>query len=54
MAMNMMVKTAGNSLAEKTNRTPEEDDLLEMMTNGKGRVCLENLKAVIEWHHNEQ
>lgn len=54
MTMNMMVKTAGKSLAEKTDRTPEEDDLLEMMTNGKGRVCLENLKAIIEWYHNER
>ena len=54
MTMNMMVKTAGKSLAEKTDRTPEEDDLLEMMTNGKGRVCLENLNAVIEWYHNKR
>ena len=55
MTMNMMVKTAGKSLAEKTDRTPEEDDhFVLLMTNGKGRVCLENLNAVIKWYHNEQ
>lgn len=48
--MNVMVKTAGKQLANKVNRTIEEDDMLDMMVNGGKRVCLENLKAVIEWY----
>ena len=39
--MNVMVKT---------DRTPEEDDMLDMMINGGKRVSLQNLKAVTEWY----
>ena len=31
-------------------RTPEEDDMLDMMINGGKRVSLQNLKAVTEWY----
>ena len=48
--MNVMVKTAGKQLANKTDRTPEEDDMLDMMVNGGKRVSLENLKVVTEWY----
>ena len=48
--MNVMVKTAGKGLANKTDRTPEEDDMLDMMINGGKRVSLQNLKAVTEWY----
>lgn len=48
--MNVMVKTAGKGLANKTDRTPEEDDMLDMMVNGGKRVSLQNLKAVTEWY----
>lgn len=50
-AYKLMVKTAGKSLAAKPDRTPEEDDLLSMMTQGGDRVCLENLQAVLDWYH---
>ena len=50
--MNVMVKTAGKGLANKTDRTPEEDDMLDMMVNGGKRVSLQNLKAVTEWYKN--
>lgn len=50
LMMNVMVKTAGRQLANKVNRTFEEDDMLDMMVNGGKRVCLENLKAVVEWY----
>ena len=50
--MNVMVKTAGNGLTNKTDRTPEEDDMLDMMINGGKRVSLQNLKAVTEWYKN--
>ena len=48
--MNVMVKTAGKGLANKIDRTPEEDDMLDMMVNGGKRVSLQNLKAVTEWY----
>lgn len=48
--MNVMVKTAGKGLANKPDRTPEEDDMLDMMVNGGKRVSLQNLKAVTEWY----
>lgn len=51
--MNIMVKTAGKGLAAKTDRTPEEDDMLDMMVNGEKRVSLQNLKAVTEWYKSE-
>lgn len=50
--MNVMVKTAGKGLANKSDRTPEEDDMLDMMVNGGKRVSLQNLKAVTEWYKN--
>lgn len=49
LMMGMMVKTAGKALADKADRTPEEDDMLDMMMNGGNRVQFENLKAVIDW-----
>lgn len=51
--MEIMVKTAGRSLAEKSGRTPEEDDMLDMMLRGGERVRAGNLSAVLDWY-NEQ
>ena len=48
--MEIMVKTAGKGLAEKSNRTPEEDDMLDMMLHGGERVKAENLSAVLDWY----
>ena len=48
--MELMVKTAGKSLAQKTDRTPEEDDMLDMMRSGGERVKTENLGAVLDWY----
>ena len=47
--MEIMVKTAGKGLAEKSDRTPEEDDMLDMMRCGGERVKAENLSAVLDW-----
>ena len=47
--MELMVKTAGKGLAEKSDRTPEEDDMLDMMLHGE-RVKEENLSAVLDWY----
>ena len=48
--MTIMVKTAGKGLAEKEDRTPEEDDMLDMMLHGGERVKEENLGAVLDWY----
>ena len=47
--MEIMVKTVGKALAEKSDRTPEEDDMLDMMRCGGERVKAENLSAVLDW-----
>ena len=52
--MNIMVKTAGKALANKADRTPEEDDMLNMLAGDGNRVQIENLKPVIDWYHSVQ
>lgn len=49
--MELMVKTVGKGLAEKKDRTPEEDDMLDMMLHGGERVKAENLSAVLAWYN---
>lgn len=51
--MEVMVKTAGKSLASRTGCTAEEDDMLDMMTNGGERARAENLHAVLAWYKGE-
>lgn len=48
--MEIMVKMAGKSLAEKKGRTPEEDDMLDMMLHGGECVKEENLSTVLDWY----
>ena len=50
LMMEIMVKTAGKGLAEKKDRTLEEDDMLDMMRCGGKRVKEENLSAVLDWY----
>lgn len=54
MMMNVMVKTAGKALADKSDRTSEEDDMLDMMLNGSNRVKAENLSNIIKWYDNKK
>lgn len=54
MMMNVMVKTAGKALADKNDRTPEEDDMLDMMMNGSNRVKTENLSDIIKWYDSKK
>ena len=48
--MEIMVRTVGKALAQKNDRTPEEDDMLDMMLHGGERVKAENLSAVLDWY----
>ena len=52
--MEIMVNTAGKGLAEKKDRTPDEDDMLDMMLHGGERVKAENLRAVLDWYSAQQ
>ena len=52
--MEIMVKTAGKSLAAKEDRTPEEDDMLDMMRCGGERVKFDNLRAVLDWYSSQK
>ena len=52
--MSLMVKTAGKALAEKADRTPDEEDMLDMMRNGGERVSMDNLNAVLEWYGSQK
>ena len=54
LMMEIMVKAAGKGLAEKKDRTPEEDDMLNMMLHGGERVRIENLSAVLDWYNAQQ
>ena len=54
LMMEIMVKTAGKRLAEKKDRTTEEDDMLDMMRCGGERVKAENLSAVLNWYSAQQ
>lgn len=50
LMMNMVIKTAGKALAEKQDRTPEEDEMLDLMMNGGSRVSMENISGPIRWY----
>ena len=52
--MEIMVKTFSKSLAAKKDRTPEENDMLDMMRCGGERVKAENLSTVLEWYRRNR
>ena len=52
--MEIMIKTAGKSLAAKKDRTSEENDMLDMMLHDGERVNVENLSAVLDWYSAQQ
>ena len=54
LMMTIMSKTAGKMLSEKKDRTPDEDDMLDLLLNGGNRVSEENLAAVLDWYKSEQ
>ena len=54
MMMNIMVTTAGKALEKKTDRTPEEEDMLDMMLHGGERVKIQNLQGVISWYNGKR
>lgn len=53
LMMTIMVRTAGKGLAEKQDRTPDENVMLEMLTQGGSRVSADNLAEVLAWVEHE-
>ena len=54
LMMTVMTKTLGRKMAAKTDRTQEEDDMLELLTHGGSRVCVENLTEVVDWYREAE
>ena len=48
--MSVMEKTAGKALANKVDRTPEEDAMLDLLLHGGNYVSEDNLTAVLDWY----
>ena len=54
LMMKVMAKTVGKKLVEKKVRTPEEDEMLELMVHGGSRVREEYLTEIVDWYHKVQ
>ena len=54
LMMLVMSKTVAKKLAAKPDRTPDEDDMLDLFQNGGNRVSLENLRPVLAWYEGER
>lgn len=51
--MSVMSKAAGKTLENKKERTPDEEDMLELMLHGGNRVSEEDLSPVLNWYESE-
>ena len=54
LMMNLMVKMITKKLGAKTDRTQQENEMLEIMLHGGEKVCTENLGEVINWYKKVQ
>lgn len=54
LMMNLMVKMITKKLGAKTDRTQQENEMLEIMLHGGEKVCAENLGKVINWYKKVQ
>lgn len=54
LMMTIMAKTAGKGLANKADRSPEEDAMLELLLHGGSRVCAGHLSSVLAWYQEAQ
>lgn len=51
--MKIMIKIAGKALADKIDKTPEEEDMLDMILHNGERVKAQNLQEVIRWYNSK-
>ena len=54
LMMLVMSKTVVKKLAAKPDRTPDEEDMLDLFQNGGNRVSLETLRPVLAWYEGER
>lgn len=54
LMMLVMSKTVAKKLAARPDRTPDEEDMLDLFQNGGNRVSLENLRPVLAWYEGER
>lgn len=54
LMMNLIVKMVIKKLGAKTDRTQQENEMLEIMLHGGEKVCAENLGEVISWYKKVQ
>ena len=54
LMMLVMSKTVAKKLAAKPDRTPDEEDMLDLFQNGGNRVSLEKLRPVLAWYEGER
>ena len=54
LMMKIMSGTVGKKLAEKKERTREENEMLELLISGGNRVSEENLAEVINWYREAE
>lgn len=54
LMMNLMVKMVIKKLGAKTDRTQQENEMLEIMLHDGEKVCAENLGEVINWYKKVQ
>ena len=54
LMMTIMKNTAGKGLADKADRTPDEDALLDLLQNGGSRVNAENLDGILGWYEENK
>ncbi|MBO2517362.1 MAG: hypothetical protein CW338_08845 [Clostridiales bacterium] len=52
--MKTMKATVGRKLAGKAGRTPQEDDMLDLLNNGGSRVSKEHLAKILEWFNSAE
>ena len=50
LMMSVMSKMVAKEPAAKSERTPDEEDTLDLFQNGGSRVSLENLRPVLAWY----
>lgn len=54
LMMRLITKATAKKLAEKPDRTPEEDDRLDLLTKGGSRVSMSRLEGPVRWYLEEQ
>ncbi len=50
LMMKIMKATVGKGLSEKTERTPEEDDMLNLLLHGGNTVSADYLSEILGWY----